>query len=153
MLAPVELVVFFDLDGTLWDVPPGIDYDDPKSVAGAATPRTDAIQRVQRLVEEGARVAYLTGRSEPTRDATLRDLRRCGLPDAPLHMQDAWRGYDEMVTFKRDALRAGGATHYVGDTWADKKAARLANVRFINDKGWRAGRTLPTPAPSQEAQA
>lgn len=122
-------LVVFDLDGTLFDTQPGCDYEDQDSLAERTQPHEVAIERARALAH-GARVAYLTGRCGHVRSVTERQIQDAGLPEGPVIMNAAWRGYEHMAQWKGEMLRALGASLYIGDHWADAAAARIAGVAF-----------------------
>jgi phosphoglycolate phosphatase-like HAD superfamily hydrolase len=132
------MLAVFDLDGTLFDVAPGIDYDSPASVLAHARPHVGACERVRDMARVGWRIIYLSGRSEGVRGATLAQIEVARLPWAPVFLQVAFRGMDEMALWKASILCAVRAAVYVGDTWADEEAAARAGVRFVHADEFRA---------------
>lgn len=139
----------FDLDGTLFDVSPGISYDHAEKIRQHSTPHERACDLARAAAAGGHYTTYVTGRTEPVRQVTQWQLDQVRLP-GPLHMQRAWRGDDVMTTYKADVLRRQHIDLYVGDTVHDANAAALAGVPFLHADHWRAG-TLPvTLAPIVE---
>lgn len=136
-------LVAFDLDGTLFDVGPEVNYEDRESMRTHTRPHEAAIRRLQRLYMDGARVAYITGRCDHLRGFTLVQLARAGAPPGALYMQRTWSGYDVMAKYKADALRACGAILYVGDHDSDRRAAERARIAFMLADDWRRGDALP----------
>lgn len=133
------LVLVFDLDGTLFDTDPGINYDDPVSVLANSRPHALACELVRRFAKKGHVVAYLTGRSFPVRGATEQQLIDADLPKGELHTQPRWTGWVGMRAYKTAKLRALRATLYVGDHEEDRNAAEAANVPFLHADDFRAG--------------
>lgn len=138
-----RVVVAFDLDGTLWDVSPSIDYDDPTTILDHCTPHPRAIERVNELAKRAVFHIYLTGRSEIARRITEAQLVAYGLPPAPLIMQRQWRGYETLVHYKAAALIQWGATHHVADTTWDATASLHARIHHMHADHWRRGDPLP----------
>ena len=83
----------------------------------------DAVRAIHRL---GGRVLVISAKVEPAIRAVLRHV---GL-DAGELAPDAVTG-DAFAAGKRDALRAAGATAYVGDHVADVEAARAAGALAV----------------------
>lgn len=137
-------LIAFDLDGTLFDVREGTDYESRDSVRAGARPHVESVRRVCDLFDRGYRVAYVTGRCEHLRGLTVVQTRvQAGLPPGQLRMQPFWMGYDVMASWKAAQLVELGAVMYVGDHEADRTAARTAGIPFVHVDEFRAGSVGP----------
>lgn len=133
-------LIAFDIDGTLFDVDEGTDYESAESVRAGTRPHVPTCDLVRLLYAYGYRVAYVTGRCRPLRALTLVQTRiHAGLPAGFLRMQRNWKGYAEMSAYKARELIDLGASVYVGDHPADAEAARIAGIPFISIEDFRAG--------------
>lgn len=132
-------IVGFDLDGTLFDCDPAINYEDAASVRAHTQPNAAALAIVQAIAAKGRRIVYITGRCTHVRAVTLVQLHKFGFPPGRVITAKAWDGYDAMAVYKAAALRETKASLYVGDHPADRQAAQKANIPFIHADELRSG--------------
>jgi hypothetical protein len=138
-----RLLHVFDLDDTLFHFPRGHpNYDDPEDLRDRTYPILRHCRHVRDLIQAKHHVMFLTGRSEPARKVTLRQLRQWVHPritSSWIVMQDQWRGYDYLATFKARNLRtmqrvvqAHGLAdlQFIGDHEKDQEAAAMALVEY-----------------------
>jgi hypothetical protein len=139
-------VIGFDLDGTLLEYKPGLDYDDELACA-ALQPHPGAFYKARSIVQVHE-VCVITGRGEATRSITQNQVDWIFQRRVPLIMQEVFRGWDVLREFKAVKLVEMGCTHYIGDQDIDQAAARIAQVQFTWAGEWhaRAGTGLELPA-------
>lgn len=138
-------LVAFDLDGTLLEAPPGMDYDDIEAVARMA-PIEAAVRRARSLRRLGHPIVVVTGRREELRWMTELQVAVLLGPGVPIHMQAQWRGVSGLVAMKSETLRGQGAALFVGDSVFDARAAEAAGTRFLHATAFAAGEPLPAAA-------
>lgn len=140
-----RLLHVFDLDDTLFHFPRGQPaYDDPQELEKLTYPIESHCRHVRGLIKAKEHVMFLTGRCEPVRRVTLRQVRRWIHPkvsSTQLVMQSTWTGYDALATYKasrlrlmRDVVRAHGLAdlEFVGDHEKDQEAAARALVSYYH---------------------
>lgn len=131
-------VIAWDLDGTLIHSDRDLgDYTDPELVLEAGRPDwlLASILNVSRSL--GTEVHVVTGRTPVLADATQAQLDHAGIHVDGIHHQPHWGGYEAMAVWKAGQLRDLGAEVYVGDHEADRNAADLAGIEFVNAEALR----------------
>lgn len=140
--------VAFDLDGTLFTLPPTEAFQDPRALATVSQPFPDRCDLVGELIRKGWDVHFVTGRGLIHFPHTLDALRRhvhVGIQTSQLHHPDEFRGYAEMSVFKATKLNELAAELYVGDHDADRDAADLANIPYFHPDDYFPTLGLVTP--------
>lgn len=137
-------VLAFDLDGTLLQGRPGLDYDDPDQVA-ALEPIEAAIRRLAALRRQGHGIAVITGRPESMRLLTQLQVSVIAGKGVTLDMQTGWLGVAHLTSYKAEALRSKRASLFVGDSVSDRMAAERAGVPFMTAQDFSDGQPLPLP--------
>lgn len=141
--APRPTVAVFDIDGVLADVRHRLHHvaarpKDWEAFFGAAPldpPLPEGLSAVATAARAGHAVAYLTGRPERCRDATVRWLAQQGLPDGALHMRgdtDRRPARLTKVATLRRLARTAEVVAFVDDDAAVVQAVRAAGFPVLH---------------------
>lgn len=159
-------VIAFDLDGTLCNNGPKINYQNGQTVKEQCRPRPFAIQRLRALWASGTcHIAVVTARNWNLSGVThdqLRDwvgdevfasLDVCFSDLPPLDSIPATMWYEWLLRYKARELRALDAVCYIGDTSHDAKAASDAGCDFLGAYQFSRGDRIPGLQPVSVAGA
>lgn len=120
--------VAFDLDGTVWNNPPG-DFLDPRTILEAVP-----IPGVVRFIRDWTPlrpVIYVTGRDGELRTVIETRLESLGI-SGTVFLNGTWQGFEHLTRHKAEILKREQPLFFVGDHESDREAARLAGVPFCN---------------------
>jgi phosphoglycolate phosphatase-like HAD superfamily hydrolase len=128
--------VISDLDGTLCNTPPGIDYDDPEQLLARCTPRLEVLQRFTALHPEH-RLSVVTARGRHVAHASRQQLQAwlpaLGEDLRVYHRPRLLFDARHWVNDKAAQIRQLEGRVYIGDRPEDRAAALRAGARFLWD--------------------
>lgn len=149
-------VVAFDMDGTICENGPKIDFQDGLSVMNQCKPKQFVIQRIRALWASGTcHIAVITARDWKLSGVTHDQLRKwlgdevfsnldvvhSDLPSMKKLPAHIW--YEWCKRYKARELKDLDALVYVGDTSIDQMASNLAGCSFQSAYQFGRGDAIP----------